>query len=101
VNHAYGKSGTLWEGQHKGCLISSDDYLLACMRYKEVTPTGNCSEAYWIQTRCVISGPRCKPGLRWGTIASGSRLSRPCVARSGNRVEAGPRKLQDKGTDPF
>ncbi len=38
VNHAYGKSGTLWEGRHKGCLISSDDYLLACMRYIELNP---------------------------------------------------------------
>jgi putative transposase len=38
VNHAYGKSGTLWEGRHKGCLISSDDYLLACMRYVELNP---------------------------------------------------------------
>ena len=38
VNHAYRKSGTLWEGRHKGCLISSDDYLLACMRYIELNP---------------------------------------------------------------
>jgi putative transposase len=38
VNRAYRKSGTLWEGRHKGCLISSDDYLLACMRYIELNP---------------------------------------------------------------
>ena len=38
VNHAYRKSGTLWEGRHKGCLISSEDYLLACMRYIELNP---------------------------------------------------------------
>jgi len=38
VNHTYGKSGTLWEGRHKGCLISSDDYLLSCMRYIEMNP---------------------------------------------------------------
>jgi len=38
VNHAYRKSGTLWEGRHKGCLISSDDYLLAYMRYIELNP---------------------------------------------------------------
>ncbi len=38
VNHTYGKSGTLWEGRHKGCVISSDDYLLYCMRYIELNP---------------------------------------------------------------
>ncbi|OGI38523.1 MAG: transposase [Candidatus Muproteobacteria bacterium RBG_16_62_13] len=38
VNHTYAKSGTLWEGRHKGCVISSDDYLLACMRYIELNP---------------------------------------------------------------
>jgi len=38
VNHCYAKSGTLWEGRHKGCVISSDDYLLACMRYIELNP---------------------------------------------------------------
>lgn len=38
VNHGYAKSGTLWEGRHKGCVISSDDYLLACMRYIELNP---------------------------------------------------------------
>ena len=38
VNHIYAKSGTLWEGRHKGCVISSDDYLLTCMRYIELNP---------------------------------------------------------------
>lgn len=38
VNHVYGRSGTLWEGRHKGSIISSDEYLLACMRYIELNP---------------------------------------------------------------
>jgi putative transposase len=38
INRRYGKSGTLWEGRHKGCLISDDRYLLACMRYIELNP---------------------------------------------------------------
>lgn len=38
INHVYGKSGTLWEGRHKGSVISSDEYLLACMRYIELNP---------------------------------------------------------------
>lgn len=38
INYQYGKSGTLWEGRHKGCVVSSNDYLLACMRYIELNP---------------------------------------------------------------
>lgn len=38
INSTYGKSGTLWEGRHKGCVISSEHYLLACMRYIELNP---------------------------------------------------------------
>jgi len=38
VNATYGKSGTLWEGRHKGCIINSEQYLLSCMRYIELNP---------------------------------------------------------------
>ena len=38
INHTYGKSGTLWEGRHKGCVIASEDHLLSCMRYIELNP---------------------------------------------------------------
>ena len=38
INYTYGKSGTLWEGRHKGCIIDSEQYLFACMRYIELNP---------------------------------------------------------------
>lgn len=38
INTTYGKSGTLWEGRHKGSVINSEHYLLACMRYIELNP---------------------------------------------------------------
>ena len=38
VNGQYGRSGTLWEGRHKGSVISSEAYLLACSRYIELNP---------------------------------------------------------------
>jgi len=38
VNRCYAMSGTLWEGRHKGCVINSEGYLLACMRYIELNP---------------------------------------------------------------
>jgi putative transposase len=36
VNKTYGRSGALWEGRYKSCLIDSDNYLLICMRYIEL-----------------------------------------------------------------
>jgi len=38
INRRHSKSGTLWEGRHKGCVIDGDAYLLACMRYIELNP---------------------------------------------------------------
>ena len=38
INSTYDKSGTLWEGRHKGCVINSEQYMLACMRYIELNP---------------------------------------------------------------
>lgn len=38
VNHAYRRSGTLWEGRYKSTLIDSEGYLLACSRYIELNP---------------------------------------------------------------
>ena len=50
VNHRYGRSGTLWEGRHKGSLIDSEPYALACSRYIEMNPVRagmvNTPEAY-------------------------------------------------------
>jgi putative transposase len=38
VNDALGRTGTLWEGRYKSCLVDSDAYLLACYRYIELNP---------------------------------------------------------------
>jgi len=38
VNHTYGRTGTLWEGRHKGSVVDADSYLLACYRYIELNP---------------------------------------------------------------
>lgn len=38
INATYNKSGTLWEGRHKGSVVNSEQYLLACMRYIELNP---------------------------------------------------------------
>lgn len=38
VNDAMGRTGTLWEGRYKPCLVDADAYLLACYRYIELNP---------------------------------------------------------------
>jgi len=38
VNHNYRRSGTLWEGRHKGSIVDAEDYLLSCYRYIELNP---------------------------------------------------------------
>lgn len=38
VNRQYRRSGTLWEGRFRSCLVQQDDYLLSCQRYIELNP---------------------------------------------------------------
>ena len=37
-NARHGRSGTLWEGRYKACLVDSEDYVLRCHRYIELNP---------------------------------------------------------------
>ena len=38
INTTYQRTGTLWEGRHKGSIVDQDNYLLACYRYIEMNP---------------------------------------------------------------
>jgi putative transposase len=38
VNRICARSGTLWEGRYRSCLVQDDRYLLTCMRYIELNP---------------------------------------------------------------
>jgi putative transposase len=37
-NYSYRRSGTLWEGRFKSCVVDAEDYLLLCQRYIELNP---------------------------------------------------------------
>jgi putative transposase len=37
-NHKYRRSGTLWQGRFKSCLVDSERYVLAVYRYIELNP---------------------------------------------------------------
>jgi putative transposase len=38
VNDRLGRTGTLWEGRYRACLVDGDSYALACIRYIELNP---------------------------------------------------------------
>lgn len=38
VNDRYHRTGTLWEGRFKACLVDGGDHLLRCYRYIELNP---------------------------------------------------------------
>lgn len=59
-NATYHRSGTLWEGRFKSCLIG-DDYLLLCQRYIELNPVrsalvGEPSVYPWSSYACNALG---------------------------------------------
>jgi putative transposase len=37
-NRRHGRSGTLWEGRFRSCLVDTERYLLVCQRYIELNP---------------------------------------------------------------
>ncbi|MBT8055253.1 MAG: transposase [Xanthomonadales bacterium] len=37
-NYSYARSGTLFEGRYRSCLVQEDEYFLACLSYIELNP---------------------------------------------------------------
>jgi putative transposase len=62
-NRRHARTGTLWEGRYKACLVDSERYALACHRYIELNPVragiATTPGAYaWSSFRCNASGVR-------------------------------------------
>jgi putative transposase len=38
INRTYERSGTLWEGRFRSCLLQEEDYVFSCYRYIEMNP---------------------------------------------------------------
>jgi putative transposase len=38
INRRHARTGTLWEGRYRACVIDTERYLLTCMRYIELNP---------------------------------------------------------------
>ena len=100
VNAQYGRSGTLWEGRHKGSVISSASYLLACSRYIELNPVraGMVTvpgDYRWSSYRANAAGESC-PLLTYHPLylaLGDSPESRQCAYRELFRGTLGPDQL--------
>jgi putative transposase len=38
VNATYDRTGSLWDGRYKACIVDAEDYFFACCRYVETNP---------------------------------------------------------------
>ncbi len=61
VNRTYRRSGTLWEGRFRSCLLQQEAYVLACYRYIELNPVRACmvehpAEYRWSSYRANAQG---------------------------------------------
>jgi len=61
VNRLYRRSGTLWEGRFRSCIVQDDAYLLGCSRYIELNPVragmvGHPAEYPWSSYRANAQG---------------------------------------------
>ena len=61
VNRARQRTGTLWEGRYRSCLVDTEGYLLACHRYIELNPVraglvGHPAEYPWSSYRANALG---------------------------------------------
>jgi putative transposase len=61
VNRARDRTGSLWEGRFRSCLVTSDRYALACYRYVELNPVSagmvrHAREYRWSSFRANAEG---------------------------------------------
>ena len=61
-NRRHGRTGTLWDGRFRSCLVDSPQYVLACYRYIELNP---------VEARMVTS-PAAYP---WSSYANNAGLA--------------------------
>lgn len=64
-NDKYQRTGTLWEGRFKSCLVADDKYLMGCYRYVELNPVRalmieDPAEYKWSSYQCNALGEKSK-----------------------------------------
>jgi len=93
-NAMYRRTGTLWEGRFKSCLVDSDRHILSCYRHIEMNPiragmVADPSDYPWSSHACNAAGadgPIVSPHpsyLALGMDACGRRTAYSALIRAG------------------
>jgi putative transposase len=98
INRTYRRSGTLWEGRFRSCLLQEEAYVLACYRYIELNPVRACLVAHPAEYRWSSYRARMRKGrtaafplmrsiLLWDSNPKNAmRLIANCFATNLNRA---------------
>lgn len=97
VNRVYRRSGTLWEGRFRSCLVQEEDYLLGCQRYIEMNPVranmvAHPADYKWSSYRANAQGERdalVQPHALYEALG-GDEISRQAAYRELFRYELEP-----------
>lgn len=66
-NRRYQRSGTLWEGRYRSCIVETDCYFLTCQRYIELNPV----------RAAIVATPG---AYRWSSyLANAEGISNPLI----------------------
>lgn len=104
VNRTQGRSGTLWEGRFRSCIVQDEAYLLSCYRYIELNPVragvvDHPAEYPWSSYRANAEGehnPLLVPHQLYLGLESPGETA-PAAYRELFRDELGPRLEADIG----
>jgi putative transposase len=109
-NERYGRTGTLWEGRFRSCLVDSNRYLWNCHRYIEFNPVRACLCANpedwdWSSYRANAFGlpdPLVRPRPEYAALAPAAQdrpaLYRQHVAMAAADEEFATRRLRGFST---
>lgn len=104
VNRTHGRSGTLWDGRFRSCIVQDEAYLLSCYRYIELNPVragvvDHPAKYRWSSYRANAEGepnPLLEPHRIFLGLESQGETARANY-RELFRLELGPRLLTDIG----
>ncbi|MEW6687522.1 MAG: transposase [Pseudomonadota bacterium] len=96
-NRRYERSGTLWEGRFRSCLVDSARYVLACYRYIELNPVRAGMVA------CAAAYPWSSHSANAGYIEDRSLSPHPeylALSRDRTSRQTAYRQLLNEGDEP-
>ncbi|MGH8741597.1 MAG: transposase [Burkholderiales bacterium] len=85
INRRLGKTGTLWEGRYRSCLVASESYIMTCYRYIDLNPV----------RAGMVGAPE---EYRWSSYAGNAGITRLEFVRPHDTYEALGLDREQRGT---